>query len=52
MDNLPAGEIIAREIVEGLTAALAELEAVAGALEAAAYWPRVGPSSSRATSRM
>ncbi len=34
MDNLPAPEIIAREIVEDLTAALAEFEAVASALEA------------------
>lgn len=33
-DNLPAPEIIAREIVEDLTAALAEFEAVAAALEA------------------
>lgn len=36
MDNLPAPEVIAREIVEDLTAALAEFEAVAAALEAAA----------------
>jgi type I restriction enzyme M protein len=35
LDNLPAPEIIAREIVEDLTAALAEFEAVAAALEAA-----------------
>lgn len=35
-DNLPAPEVIAREIVEDLTAALAELEAVAAALESAA----------------
>jgi type I restriction enzyme M protein len=34
-DNLPAPEAIAREIVEDLTAALAEFEAVAAALEAA-----------------
>ncbi|MEJ7742742.1 MAG: ribbon-helix-helix protein, CopG family [Nocardioidaceae bacterium] len=34
MDNLPAPEIIAREIVEDLTAALLEFEAVASALEA------------------
>ena len=34
MDNLPAPEIIAREIVEDLTAALAEFEAIASALEA------------------
>jgi type I restriction enzyme M protein len=34
LDNLPAPEIIAREIVEDLTAALAEFEAVASALEA------------------
>ena len=32
-DNLPAPEVIAREIVEDLTAALAEFEAVATALE-------------------
>jgi type I restriction enzyme M protein len=36
LDNLPAPEIIAREIVEDLTAALAEFEAVAVALETAA----------------
>jgi len=36
LDNLPAPEIIAREIVEDLTAALAEFEAVAAALEASA----------------
>ena len=36
LDNLPAPEIIAREIVEDLTAALAEFEAVAAALESAA----------------
>jgi type I restriction enzyme M protein len=34
-DNLPAPEVIAREIVEDLTAALAEFEAVATALEGA-----------------
>ncbi|TMR03413.1 SAM-dependent DNA methyltransferase [Actinomadura soli] len=34
MDNLPAPEVIAREIVEDLTAALTEFEAVASALEA------------------
>ncbi len=34
-DNLPAPDVIAREIVEDLTAALAEFEAVAAALEAA-----------------
>jgi type I restriction enzyme M protein len=34
-DNLPAPEVIAREIVEDLTAALAEFEAVATTLEAA-----------------
>jgi len=34
-DGLPAPEVIAREIVEDLTAALAEFEAVAAALEAA-----------------
>ena len=36
IDNLPAPEVIAREIVEDLTAALAEFEAVAAALEASA----------------
>ena len=36
MENLPAPEVIAREIVEDLTAALAEFEAVATALETAA----------------
>jgi type I restriction enzyme M protein len=36
LDNLPAPEIIAREIVEDLTAALVEFEAVAATLEAAA----------------
>jgi type I restriction enzyme M protein len=35
-DNLPAPDIIAREIVEELTAALAEFESVAAALEARA----------------
>jgi type I restriction enzyme M protein len=35
LENLPAPEIIAREIVEDLSAALAEFEAVAAALEAA-----------------
>lgn len=35
LDNLPAPEVIAREIVEDLTAALAEFEAVAAALDAA-----------------
>jgi type I restriction enzyme M protein len=34
MDNLPAPDVIAREIIEDLTAALAEFEAVAAALEA------------------
>ena len=33
VDNLPAAEVIAREIVEDLTAALVEFEAVAAALE-------------------
>jgi hypothetical protein len=33
LDNLPAPEIIAREIVDDLTAALAQFEAVAIALE-------------------
>jgi type I restriction enzyme M protein len=36
LDNLPAPEVIAREIVEDLTSALAEFEAVATALEVAA----------------
>jgi type I restriction enzyme M protein len=36
MDNLPPPEIIAREIVEDLTTALAEFEAVAAALETGA----------------
>jgi len=36
IDNLPAPEVIAREIVEDLTAALVEFEAVAAALEASA----------------
>ena len=36
LDDLPAPEVIAREIVEDLTAALAEFEAVAVALEAGA----------------
>lgn len=36
LDDLPAPEVIAREIVEDLTAALAEFEAVATALELAA----------------
>lgn len=35
LDNLPAPEIVAREIVEDLTAALQEFAAVAAALEAA-----------------
>lgn len=35
LDNLPAPEVIAREIVEDLAAALAEFEAVAAALETA-----------------
>lgn len=35
-DNLPAPDVIAREIVEDLTAALVEFEAVASALEGAA----------------
>ena len=34
LDNLPSPDVIAREIVEDLTAALAEFEAVASALEA------------------
>ena len=34
LDNLPAPEVIAREIVEDLTAAVEEFEAVAAALEA------------------
>ena len=39
LDNLPAPEVIAREIVEDLSAALAEFEAVTVALEAAASAP-------------
>ena len=35
VDNLPSPEVIAREIVEDLTAALVEFEAVAAALESA-----------------
>jgi type I restriction enzyme M protein len=46
MDNLPAPEIIAREIVEDLTAALAEFEAVAVALELAAADGGSEPSAS------
>lgn len=34
MDNVPSPDVIAREIVEDLTAALVEFEAVAAALEA------------------
>jgi type I restriction enzyme M protein len=34
LDGLPAPEVIAREIVDDLAAALAEFEAVAAALEA------------------
>jgi hypothetical protein len=33
LDNLPAPEVIAREIVEDVTAALVDFEAVAAALE-------------------
>ncbi len=40
LDNLSAPEVIAREIVEDLTAALAEFEAVAVALEATAQLDR------------
>jgi type I restriction enzyme M protein len=39
MENLPAPEVIAREIVEDLTAALTEFEAVAAALEAGSTRP-------------
>jgi type I restriction enzyme M protein len=35
LDNLPSPDVIAREIVDDLTAALVEFEAVATALEAA-----------------
>ena len=42
MENLPAPEIIAREIVEDLTAALVEFEAVAAALEASSAGGTVG----------
>ncbi len=34
LDNLPSPDVIAREIVEDLTAALVEFEAVAASLEA------------------
>lgn len=44
MVNLPAPEIIAREIVEDLTAALAEFEAVALALEATATPVETSPA--------
>ena len=40
-DNLPAPDVLAREIVEDLTAALDEFESVAMALEAAALTPAV-----------
>lgn len=43
LDNLPAPEVIAREIVEDLTAALAEFEAVAASLAAAAERPEGTP---------
>lgn len=36
LDNHPTPEVIARELVEDLTAALADFEAVAAALEAGA----------------
>jgi len=39
LDNLPAPEVITREIVEDLTAALVEFEAVATALEAQSVVP-------------
>ncbi len=39
MDNLPAPEIIAREIVEDLTAALAEFEAIVSALDVSGESP-------------
>jgi hypothetical protein len=42
LDNLPAPEVIAREIVEDLTAALVEFEAVAAALEATAQSDAAG----------
>ena len=40
LDNLPSPDVIAREIVEDLTAALAEFEAVAVALEEQLSQPR------------
>jgi type I restriction enzyme M protein len=43
-DNLPAPEIISREIVEDLTAALVEFEAVAAAREGAASDERANES--------
>ena len=45
LDNLPAPEIIAREIVEDLTAALVEFEAVAAALETSANARLEGPTA-------
>ncbi|MGV1007501.1 MAG: hypothetical protein ACOYBY_02700 [Dermatophilaceae bacterium] len=48
LDNLPAPDVIAQEVVEDLIAALAELEAVATALEAQLG----GRSSQRAAARI
>ena len=45
LDNLPAPEVIARKIVEDLTAALVEFEAVAAALEAAAQPDATGEAT-------
>lgn len=42
VDNLPSPDVIAREIVEDLTAALAEFEAVATALESQLGDPHKG----------
>ncbi len=47
MDNLPAPEIIAREIVEDLTAALVEFEAVAAALRRSSCLPPIEVATSR-----
>lgn len=44
LDNLPAPEVIAREIVEDLTAALEEFTAVAAALELSAAIPTANES--------
>lgn len=45
LDNLPAPEVIARQIVDDLTAALAEFEAIATSLESAATPAGEAPES-------